>query len=161
MEIRPMEPRDLAACTALYNEYIENTTITFEERPLSTAEFSARAEAIAAVYPYLVAEEDGRILGYAYLDRYSERTAYRFTADVSIYLKDGLQGRGVGPRLMAELERLGRAQEMHSLVSIITGENTRSMRFHERNGFVRTGELREAGYKFGRWLDVVFYQKTL
>ena len=103
LRIRPIEDRDIAACLAIYNYYIEHTTITFEEEPLSLAAFSERVRRICADYPYLIAEESGEVVGYAYLDAYNERSAYRYTADLSIYLARDSLGRGAGASLLAAM----------------------------------------------------------
>ena len=161
LQIRPIEDRDIAACLAIYNYYIEHTTITFEEEPLSLADFSARVRRICGSYPYLVAEEGGTVVGYAYLDAYNERSAYRYTADLSIYLAHDCLSRGVGSALLAAIERLAEQQGLRNIVSIITEENARSLAFHERHGYREVGRLYKSGLKFGRWLDVAFYQKTL
>lgn len=161
LQIRPIEDRDIAACLAIYNYYIEHTTITFEEEPLSMAAFSARVRRIRGDYPYLVAEEDGTVVGYAYLDAYNERSAYRYTADLSIYLAHDCLSRGVGSALLTAIERLAEQRGLRNIVSIITEENARSLAFHERHGYREVGRLYKSGLKFGRWLDVAFYQKIL
>lgn len=159
--IRSLEQRDIPACVEIYNYYIENTTVTFEETALREADFSARAQRIQKTYPYLVAEKDGMVVGYAYLDAYHERSAYRYTADLSIYLAyDGL-GQGVGSALLEKIEGMGRAMGLHSIVAIITEENERSLAFHGRHGYREVGRLYKSGYKFDRWLDVAFCQKML
>lgn len=101
------------------------------------------------------------MIGYAYLDRYHERSAYRNTADFSVYLGMESRGCGAGSRLYQAIEQAARQMGLHGIVSIITGENTASIRFHEKMGFSYAGTIQEAGLKFGRWLDVVFYQKLL
>ena len=156
LRIRPIEDRDIAACLAIYNYYIEHTTITFEEEPLSLAAFSERVRRICAGYPYLVAEESGEVVGYAYLDAYNERSAYRYTADLSICL-----GRGAGASLLAAVERLAEQQGLRNLVAIVTEENEHSLSFHVRHGYREVGRLYKSGFKFGRWLDAAFLQKVL
>ena len=159
--IRPIEERDIPACTRLYNYYIRETTVSFEEEELSVDAFAARVRRISAEYPYLVAERDGQVVGYAYLDRYSERTAYRFTADLSIYVAHDCLAAGAGAARLAEVERRGRAQGIRNIVSIITGKNARSLGFHQKHGFREVGRLEQVGYKFGEWLDVIFMQKNV
>ena len=159
--IRPIGEADIAACTKIYNYYIENTTITFEETCLTAEAFAARVHRITQSYPYLVAEENGQVTGYAYLDAYNERSAYRYTADLSIYLAHDCLSRGIGSALLAEIERLGAEQGLRNIVSIITEENSRSLAFHEKHGYRPVGRLYKSGLKFGRWLDVAFYQKVL
>lgn len=161
LRIRPIEDRDIAACLAIYNYYIEHTTITFEEEPLSLAAFSERVRRICAGHPYLVAEEDGVVIGYAYLDAYHERSAYRYTADLSIYLAHDCLGRGAGASLLAAVERLAEQQGLRNLVAIVTEENEHSLSFHVRHGYREVGRLYKSGIKFGRWLDAAFLQKVL
>ena len=159
--IRPIEARDIPACLAIYNYYIENTTITFEEEPLTLDAFTARVLRIQKSYPYLVAEEGGVVIGYAYLDAYNERSAYRYTADLSIYLAHSCMGCGVGTQLLSAIEREGEEMGLHSIVAIITEENARSLSFHGKHGYREVGRLYKSGFKLGRWLDVAFCQKML
>lgn len=161
LTIRPIETRDIPACLTIYNYYIENTTVTFEEAPLTLEAFSARVKRIQESYPYLVAEEDGAVAGYAYLDAYNERSAYRYTADLSIYLAHDHIGCGTGARLLTAIEQEGKGLELHSIVAIITEENARSLSFHGKHGYREVGRLYKSGFKFGRWLDVAFCQKML
>lgn len=161
MEIREIREADLSACLEIYNRYITDTTVTFEETPLTEAEWRWRVERITGKYPYLVACEGERILGYAYLDAYSERSAYRFTANLSIYLDKAVTGKGIGGVLLAEIERRAAEMGIVNLLSIVTGENRASMIFHEKHGFVQVGRPERVGFKQGQWLDVVFYQKRL
>ena len=161
MEIRPIRQEDCSSCLAIYNRYITDTTVTFEETPLSEAMWRARVERIAEHYPYLVACENGKIVGYAYLDAYSERSAYRYTADLSVYLAPDVTGHGIGGALLAEIEVRAAKQGIRHLISLVTGENAVSMRFHERHGFRRVGALEQVGFKQGKWLDVAIYQKDL
>ena len=143
------------------NYYIENTVITFEETPLSAEAWTDRIRRIRDSYPFLVAEEDGVIVGYAYLDSYNSRSAYRYTADLSIYLDPAVRTRGIGFRLLQAIEQEAVQRGFKSLISIITEGNLPSLRFHEKNGFLFRGRLERVGLKFGRWLDVAFYQKSL
>lgn len=161
LTVRPIAENDIVRCAEIYNYYIENTTITFEEQPLSVEVFAARVRRIEASYPYLVAEEDGIVVGYAYLDAYNERSAYRYTADLSIYLAHDRLSRGVGGKLLDKIERDGAARGLRNIISIVTEENARSIAFHEKHGFTEVGRMRKVGLKFERWLDVVFYQKVL
>ncbi len=101
------------------------------------------------------------MLGYAYLDRYNERSAYRCTADLSVYLAQDARGHGFGALLYKAIEEAGRAMGLHSIVSIVTGENTGSVHFHEKMGFCRVGKIAEAGPRFGCRPDMFFYQKLL
>mgnify|MGYP004526949329 CR=1 FL=1 len=154
-------PDDIAACLEIYNYYIKNSTATFEEEPLSLDVFSRRIEKITRKYPFFVAENDGKVIGFAYLAEFNDRSAYRFTADLSVYLSHDEISRGVGSALLAAVEKAGKEIGIKQIISIITSENEKSLRFHEKHGFVKRGELVDVGYKFGRPLGVYYYQKTL
>ena len=160
--LAPIAPEDIAACTELYNYYIENTCITLEEEPVTPEEFGARAARITKDYPYIVARDGaGEPIGYAYLDVFNARSAYRCTADLSIYVAHSCRGGGVGQKLYAEIERLGRERGIENLISIITSDNERSLHFHRKNGFAEIGVMRSVAFKFGKYLDVSFFQKHL
>lgn len=161
LNIRPVEEKDIERCLEIYNYYIENTTITFEETPLTLSGFSDRIKGITKNYPFLVAEDDGTIVGYAYFDVFNARSAYRHTADLSVYLDKNCLSKGTGSLLYKELEKQAVKYEIKNAVSLITSENERSVAFHKKNGFSFKGELSGVGIKFGRSLSVVFYQKEL
>ena len=160
--LAPIAPEDIAACTELYNYYIENTCITLEEEPVTPEEFGARAARITKNYPYIVARDGaGKPIGFAYLDVFNPRSAYRCTADLSIYVDRACRGSGVGQKLYAEIERLGRERGIENLISIITSDNEVSLRFHRKNGFTEIGVMPAVAFKFGKYLDVSFFQKHL
>lgn len=160
--LAPIAPEDIAACTELYNYYIENTCITLEEEPVTPEEFGARAARITKDYPYIVARDGaGKPIGYAYLDVFNARSAYRCTADLSIYVAHSCRGGGVGQKLYAEIEQLGRERGIENLISIITSDNEGSLRFHRKNGFTEIGVMPAVAFKFGKYLDVSFFQKHL
>lgn len=159
--VRPIENEDVPACLEIYNYYITDTTVTFEEEPLSLNDFLSRVERIKKTYPYLVAESDGAVLGYAYLDMYNERSAYRHTADLSIYLDVKFQKHGIGSMLLKSVENAGRKIGINNIVSLITGENCKSVAFHEKHGYKPVGTLKKVGLKFNKRLDVLVYQKEI
>lgn len=160
--LSPIVPADIAACTEIYNYYIENTCVTLEEEPVTPEEFAARAARITKDYPYIVAHDGaGRPIGYAYLDVFNSRSAYRCSADLSIYVDRACCGTGAGQKLYTEVERLGRERGIENIISIITSDNKRSLRFHRKNGFAEIGVMRSVACKFGRYLDVSFFQKHL
>lgn len=160
--LAPIAPEDIAACTELYNYYIENTCITLEEESVTPEEFGARAARITKNYPYIVARDGaGKPIGFAYLDVFNPRSAYRCTADLSIYVDRACRGSGVGQKLYAEIERLGRERGIENLISIITSDNEVSLRFHRKNGFTEIGVMPAVAFKFGKYLDVSFFQKHL
>ena len=159
--IRPLEDRDLELCRSWYNYYVMNTVISFEEAPVSAEAWKQRTEEITKRYPWIVLEEDGVLKGYAYLSPFHPRSAYRFTADVSIYLDPAQRGKGYGKPLMRELERLAKEQGIRNLISLVTEGNQASETFHEACGFVKKAVLENTGYKFGRWIGVTYYMKAL
>ena len=160
--LAPIAPEDIAAYTELYNYYIENTCITLEEEPVTPEEFGARVARITKDYPYIVARDGaGKPIGFAYLDAFNPRSAYRCTADLSIYVDRACRGSGVGQKLYAEIERLGRERGIENLISIITSDNEGSLRFHRKNGFTEISVMPAVAFKFGKYLDVSFFQKHL
>ncbi len=153
-------PADAEALRAIYAQYID-TSVTFEY-DLPTAEaFRRRVEDIAAEYPYLVWEEDGAILGYAYAHRYRERAAYQWGAELSVYLDRDARGRGLGARLYGALIELLRLQGVRAVYGVVTQPNERSDRLHTAMGFTVAGVVHNAGYKNGRWHDVTTYEKLI
>ena len=161
VNIRNLKQTDIAQCLEIYNYYIESSTATFEEEKLSLNEFSERLKRIAAEFPFFVAEENGKISGYAYLDHYNTRSAYRYTADLSIYLARNAVSRGTGGMLLEAVESAGAKRGIKNIISLVTEENEVSCRFHEKHGFEKMGKLESVGFKFGKWLGVYFYQKQI
>jgi phosphinothricin acetyltransferase len=163
-EIRPVRPvriEDAAAVCGIYNYYVANTVVTFEEEPVAVDQMEERIRKIAAKYPWFVWEEAGEILGYAYLHAWHERQAYRYAAEDSIYLKENCAGRGIGKALLAELLEKAREMDIHVIMSVITVPNERSAGLHEKFGFRKTGHFSEIGYKLGRRLDVGYWELIL
>jgi phosphinothricin acetyltransferase len=160
--IRPVRAYDAAAICSIYNHYVENAIYTFEEKPIQVDEMRERIHKISAKYPYIVREEEsGEVKGYAYINTWKEREAYRFSAEVSVYIKDDLRGRGMGRALMERLLEEVRKTEIHSLVSGIVLPNDPSVSLHEKFGFVKIGQFREIGFKLNRWLDVGYWELVL
>jgi phosphinothricin acetyltransferase len=156
--IRRATPDDAAAIADIYNWYVANTVITFEIDPVSTAEMAKRIEGVLEKYDWLVHERDGAVLGYAYATRFRERAAYRFITESTIYLKNGLQGQGLGkPLYRALIERLV-ALGYRSLIGGIALPNDPSVRLHESLGFDKVAHYRRVGFKFERWIDVGSWQ---
>ena len=159
--IREASPSDASRLLAIYRPYVTDTTITFEYEVPSLNEFTSRMEKIRKRYPYLVCEEDGQIIGYAYADTYMIRPAYDWCAEVSIYVDREKRGMGVGKKPHESL--FARLREMHvlNLYAVITSENEKSLAFHEKLGFQNFAVFEKAGYKQGRWLDVTWMQLFL
>lgn len=158
--LRFATPDDAAALLAIYAPYIE-TSVTFEYVVPSLEEFRGRIETISGDYPYLVWEEDGVILGYAYAHRHMERAAYQWNAELSVYLDESACGRGLGTRLYAALMELLRLQGIRNVFGCVTLPNERSEALHRAMGFALAGTYSMAGYKNGRWHDVGWFQKAI
>jgi phosphinothricin acetyltransferase len=156
--IRAAAPADAAAVAALYNWYVAHTTITFEVDPVTPAEMAERIAGALSAHEWLVLEERGELLGYAYACRYHARTAYRPTTESTIYLRHGLEGKGLGTLLYAELVRRVFARGYRHLIGGIALPNERSVRLHEKLGFVKVSHLLRVGFKFERWIDVGHWQ---
>ena len=159
--IRIAVEADVPAMLAIYAPYVENTTITFEYDVPCRREFIRRFYDITQQFPWLVWEEDGEILGYAYASYPYTRAAYRWCAEPSVYLKPSAQGRGIGKKLYAALEELLILQGYQVLYALITEENTASLRFHEKLGYRKKVLFDRCGFKMGRWLGVYWLEKRL
>ena len=163
MKIRPACAADLGEIQAIYAHHVLNGTGTFEEVPPSVEEMGQRFEAVSGRgWSWLVAADETGILGFAYYTQMRERSAYRYTAENSIYVRDDVRGQGVGKALVARLLQDAAAQGFRQMIAVIgDSENAGSIGVHASLGFQRVGNLRASGLKFGRWLDVVYMQKAL
>ena len=161
MMIRPVSADDAAVIAAIYNHYVLETTISFETEALSVDAMRSRIETTAAEDPFLVWEERGAVLGYAYAHRWKERAAYAATWESTIYLRPDCARRGMGRRLMQELLPLCRAAGCRSLIACVTEENTASCAFHRSLGFRQVSCFPKVGCKFARLLDVVDFYLAL
>jgi phosphinothricin acetyltransferase len=160
--IRPATAGDAAAICAIYNPYIANTTISFEEEPVSAADMAGRiADVAQAGLPWLVAEQDGRLLGYAYATRWRVRPAYRTSVESSVYLGGEAAGRGLGSALYRALLDALRRLDVHMVIGGIAQPNERSVALHEKLGFRKVAHFSEVGRKFGRWIDVGYWELRL
>jgi phosphinothricin acetyltransferase len=156
--IRAATPADAAAIASIYNWYIAHTVITFEVDPVSADEMARRIATVIAAHEWLVLERGGDVLGYAYAGRFRERAAYAHATESTIYLRHGLEGKGLGAELYGELVRRTFARGYRHLVGVIALPNEPSVRLHERLGFVKVGQLVRIGRKFERWIDVGHWQ---
>ncbi len=161
MVIRGVNPQDFDAVAALTNHFILHTSIHFGTEAVTAAELHESWEKTRATYPFLVAEVDGRFAGYAKAGVWRERAAYRWTPEAGIYIEEWTRGRGVGTMLYRALLDDLRARGFESVIGGITLPNEASVRLHERCGFVKVGHVLRAGYKFGAWHDVGFWQAVL
>ena len=159
--LRDATIQDIPAILDIYRPYILNTAITFEYDVPTLAQFEDRFRAITREFPWLVWEENGEILGYAYGSRAFERAAYGWDADLSIYLRQGCSGRGIGRALYETLEQRLAAQGSSVLYALVTSANAGSCAFHEAMGYREAVRLPACGFKFGQWYDVIWYEKRL
>lgn len=163
MLIRPAAAGDMVRVQAIYAHHVLHGTASFEEVPPDLAEMQRRRDTVlAAGLPYLVAEDAGVIIGYAYAGLYRSRTAYRHTAEDSVYLDPQMTGRGAGRLLLAQVMAQSAAAGYRELVAVIgDSANTASIGLHRALGFRDVGTLRNVGLKFGRWLDTVIMQRSM
>lgn len=160
--IRPVVTADADRICRIYNHYVLESTITFEEQPVSTQEMTRRIEEIAALpSPWLVAERAGELIGYAHASNWKARSAYRHSSETTIYLAPGASGRGVGTRLYGALLDALRACGRHVAIGGIALPNDASIALHEKLGFRKVAHFVEVGFKFGRWIDTAYWQITL
>ena len=161
--VRPSRDTDLPAVTAIYAHHVLHGTGTFETTPPTEADMAARrADVLAKGLPWLVAEQDGQVLGFAYCQWFKPRPAYRYSAEDSIYLHPEATGRGVGRLLLGALAEQAQAAGLRKLIAVIgDSANAGSIGVHRALGFTPAGTIRACGWKFGRWLDIVLMEKTL
>jgi phosphinothricin acetyltransferase len=160
--VREADPeRDAAACLAIYGPYVRDTAVSFEERVPSIEEFAGRIRETSKTHPWLVAEGDGRTLGYAYASEHRSRAAYRWAADVTVYVAPARHRYGVGRRLYAELFERLRRQHLRVACAGITLPNEASVGLHRALGFQHVGTYQRIGWKAGAWHDVSWWQLEL
>lgn len=159
--MRLAAPADAAAILDIYAPFIRETAITFELEVPPPADFGARVERIATKYPYIVAESDGSVMGFAYASEQHERAAYQWNAALSVYVAPSAAGRGLGQALYGALIELLQLQGYRTFYGLITLPNEASMRLHAKMGFTQLCTLRNTGYKFGRWHDVAWVEKAI
>jgi len=162
IHVRPASAGDAAAVARIYNHYVRETTITFEEVDVPAAEIARRiADVQLAGLPWLVAERGGALVGYAYAAKFHARSAYRFSVEVTVYVDAAQPRRGVGSALYAALFAILRTKGIHVLIAAIALPNEPSVALHERLGFAKTGHFSEVGFKLARWVDVGYWQRML
>jgi L-amino acid N-acyltransferase YncA len=161
-EIRSATGEDVAAIAEIYAHYVRTSTVTFEFDPPDAAETARRMDAVRELgFPFLVAELDGRVVGYASAKQFRPRPAYRFTAENSIYVAPAHLGRGIGRQLLTALIDGCRNAGAKQMIALMVGDNPASVAFHAAHGFEPAGVLRSVGFKFDQWLDLTLMQRAL
>ena len=162
--IRPARIEDLPDVREIYNHYVANSTVTFDETPMTLRALRAKFQHLTKLgMPFLVAESPSQqILGYAYVYPWREKAAYRFTVENSIYLRGAATGKGLGRTLLAELIVAAKAAGLKEIIAVIADRGAEaSIKMHRDFGFVEIGRMGKVGFKFGRWLGTVLMQKSL
>jgi L-amino acid N-acyltransferase YncA len=160
--IRPARSSDAESVIRIYNHYVTTTTITFEEQPVSGGQMAERMdEVMSAQLPWLVAEESGEVVGYAYASKWKARVAYRFSVESSVYLSTTAAGRGWGTRLYSALFDELKQRGAHAVIGGVALPNHASVALHEKLGMRKVAHFEEVGFKFGKWIDVGYWQKVL
>lgn len=160
--VRDSVEADVAAIQAIYAHHVLHGTASFELTPPILDEIrQRRADVVAKNLPYLVAEQNGVVVGYAYVTLYRPRPAYRFTVEDSVYVKEGLAGQGIGSLLLTEIIKVCTAKGYRQLMAVVGDSSPASVSLHERHGFTLAGTFKSVGYKFGAWRDTAMLQRTL
>jgi len=160
-QLRDATDADLPAIREIFNHWIEHSTASFRTSPDTDEQTRRWFEGRGPEHPVIVAEHEGRVVGWASLSPHKSTGGYRHTVELSVYLRDEARGRGLGRALLGELLVRARAVGHHAVLAGVCTEQGDSMRLHEGMGFTKVAHLREVGFKFGRWLDVAYFEKVL
>lgn len=161
ISLRFAQPKDASALLEIYRPYVEKTSITFETAVPSVDDFRERISEISSRFPYLIAEKDGLLLGYAYAHPFHERAAYDWTVETSIYVCEKYRGHHIGQKLYGALLPLLELQGVKNVCAVVTIPNDRSIGFHQSMGFSQGGILPNFGYKLGQWHSVAYLYRSL
>jgi len=159
--IRPASHADAAAIAEIYNHYVLNSIITFEEERVSSEQMRARIAETRHPYPWLVYEDNGSIVGYAYASQWKSRCSYRHSVDSTVYLHHEQTGKRFGSRLYGELVDRLKAARFHTVIGGVALPNEGSIALHQKLGFTKVAHFKEVGWKFGLWIDVAYWQLLL
>ena len=160
--LRAATTADAAAIAGIYNHYILNTIVTFEEEAVPAAGMSRRsADTLAAGLPWMVWDEVGKVLGYAYASKWKSRCSYRFSVESTVYLAQIATGRGIGTKLYADLIARLKQDDYHGIIGGVALPNDASVALHEKLGFVKVAHFKEVGWKFDKWIDVAYWELIL
>jgi phosphinothricin acetyltransferase len=161
MMLRACQPSDAPRICEIYNHYVRETVITFEEKDVSEQEMARRIEDVTHQYPWLVWEQSGSIAGYAYATAWKARSAYRFSVESTVYIAPNCTRRGGGMQLYRALVAELRRRNVHTVIGGIALPNEASIALHEKLGFAEIGRFKDVGWKLGRWVDVGYWQLIL
>ncbi|MCL4504607.1 MAG: N-acetyltransferase family protein [Chloroflexi bacterium] len=163
MIIRPATLADVPAILEIYNEAVLNTTASYDYEPSTyQARLAWFHEHVERSFPVYAAEDDaGQVVGWSSLSEFRTRIGYRYTSENSLYVAPAQRGKGIGKKLMAPLVDAGRRLGFHSIIAVVDADNVASLQLHKSFGFERVGYLKQVGFKFGRWLDVVYLELLL
>jgi len=160
--LRSATTADATAIAAIYNHYVLNTIVTFEEEAVSAGEIAARIRDVqGAGIPWFVWEENGHVLGYTYASKWKSRCSFRYSLETTVYLAPHATGRGLGMKLYTALIETLRVQKYHALIGGISIPNPGSIALHEKLGFQKIGHFKEVGWKFNQWIDVGYWELVL
>ena len=159
--IRPVQLKDASALADLYNYYVINTTITFEETPINKEEMGNRIQNHSPEHHWMVVDLDNKIVGFAFANSWKNRSAYRFTKEISVYVAPDHQRNGWGKQLYTKLLMILQKEGIHTVLAGITIPNESSIRFHESMGFEKVAHFKETGFKLKKWLDIGYWEKKL
>ncbi len=159
--IRPIHNNDIKHVCDIYNYYVINTTVTFEEEVVTVEDMQERVNEVTAKYPWLVCELEGRVVGYAYAGPWKSRCAYRYSVESSVYLSHDAVGKGIGTRLYQSLLDVLKNTDVHGVIGGVAMPNEASVALHEKFGFQKVAHFKEVGYKFNQWIDVAYWEKIM
>ncbi len=160
--IRQARSSDSAAIASIYNRYVADTVVTFEEAPVTSAGMAQRiADVRSASLPWLVAEENGQVAGYACAALWKARSAYRFSVEITVYVAPGMAGRGIGSMLYGHLFAALQPLGVHAVIGGIALPNEASIALHEKFGMEKVAHFQQVGFKFNRWIDVGYWERIL
>ena len=158
MNVRKAELSDAGKIAEIYNFYVLKTHSSFKTEAITAAGMSRRIIEISENYPFLIGEENGEIFGYAYAARYKTRAAYLQSVEISVYVKNGIHRRGIGSKLYEKLFEMLSQTGVHAIIAGIALPNEASVKLHEKFGMQKVAHFREVGYKFGKWIDVGYWE---
>ncbi|MHC3511156.1 GNAT family N-acetyltransferase [Streptococcus suis] len=161
INIRSAQIEDAADLVAIYAPYVENTAITFETEVPTVSDFASRIKKTLEKFPYLVAEEEGQVVGYAYASTYYARAAYDWTVEMSVYVSNEARGKGIGSLLYDAIEEDLKARGFKNFLACIALPNPASLALHEKRRYEQVAHFKNVGYKFDTWHDIVWLQKSL